>query len=150
MLTKDQQQQRKEKLQRRRNATPEQKERQASARRLSNGFRNLHRALIDRARDDYAALYGPPGSPYVLLELVKTHESFAWLRPMTEALVSLDEAIDQGAVVEERKSIEKLARMIAFEDPAFAGQYRIVLQMDPEVAIARAAIQAPLDEYLSS
>lgn len=149
MSTKEQQQ-RKEELQRRRNASPEQKERQATSRRLSGRFRDLHRALIDRARDDYAALYGPPGSPYELLELVKTHESFAWLRPMTEALVSLDEAIDQGAVEQERRFIEKLARMIAFENPTFAGQYRIVLQMDPEVAIARAALEKPLDEYLSS
>lgn len=150
MLTKDQQQQRKEELQRRRNVTPDQKERQAAVRGLSNRFRDLHRALIDRARDDFAAMYGPPGSPYALLELVKSHESFAWLRPMTEALVSLDEAIDQGATADERNSIETLASMISFENPVFAGQYRIVLQMDPEVAIARAAIQAPLDHYLSS
>lgn len=149
MLTKDQQN-RKEELLRRRNASPEQKERKAAARRLSNRFRDLHRALIDRARDDYAALYGPPGSPYALLELVKTHESFAWLRPMTEALVALDEAIDQGAAQEERDWIGKLARMISFEEPDFAAQYRVVLQMDPEVAIARAALQKPLDEYLSS
>jgi len=149
MLSKGQQQ-RKEELLRRRNASPEQKERQAAVRRLSNRFRDLHRALIDRARDDYAALYGPPGSPYALLELVKTHESFAWLRPMTEALVSLDEAIDQGSVQEERDWIGKLAKMISFANPAFAGQYRVVLQMDPEVAIARAALQKPLDDYLSA
>jgi len=149
MLTREQQQ-RKEELQRRRDASPQEKERQASVRRLSSRFRDLHRTLIDRARDDYAALYGPPGSPVALLDLIKSHESFFWLRPMTEALVNLDEAIDQGAAGEERNAIETLARLIAFENPAFAAQYRVNLQMDPEVAIARAALQRPLDEYLDS
>lgn len=149
MLTKEQQQ-RKEALQRRRDASPEEKKRQASVGRLSSRFRDLHRTLIDRARDDYSALYGPPGSPVALLDLIKSHESFMWLRPMTEALVSLDEAIDRGAAQDERQAIENLHRLISFENPIFASQYRVVLQMDPEVAIARAALQRPLDEYLAS
>jgi hypothetical protein len=62
-------------------------------RELRLGLLRLHKALLDAERADYERAYGQ-ASGGELLQLVINHEQFAWLRPVSELIVRIDEMLD--------------------------------------------------------
>jgi hypothetical protein len=63
--------------------------------RLVGGLRGLHRTLIDVAKRDYEAAHGPVAGPVALFRLAAADPSFAWLQPMTRAIVDLEETLER-------------------------------------------------------
>lgn len=103
----------------------------------------LHRALIDAARDEYAAGVAPVSGPTHLLQLLNEDPFFAWLKPLTSLIVDLDEMtrvdFDRAQVDAVVARIERLFGIEA--DIDFSTRYIPLLQRDVDVAIAHAAVR---------
>ena len=54
----------------------------------------LHKALVDSERISYEKTIGAIRSPNQFLQLLLTDPWFAWLQPLSQLIVSMDEALD--------------------------------------------------------
>src|SRR5689334_21799129 len=62
--------------------------------RIRSALLNLHKALIDSERVTYEQTMGRIKSPGHFLQLVTSDPWFAWLQPLSQLIVSMDEAQD--------------------------------------------------------
>lgn len=122
---------------------PERAELRAALRETWKQLLPLHRALIDSARDEYAASVAPLTGPTHLLQLLQEDPFFTWLKPLTSLIVDIDsmsrtdfERADVDGIV---KRVDHLFGTTA--DPDFTARYIPILQRDVDVAIAHAAIR---------
>jgi hypothetical protein len=122
--------------------TPERAALRDSLRIVSKALLPLHRALINAAREDYAFAYEPV-SPTQLLGLLGDDPFFAWLKPVTAAIVDIDEMARRDFERPDADGI--LARIDRLFGPApeeaFAEHYIPILQRDVDVAIGHAAVR---------
>src|SRR5215218_7955655 len=58
-----------------------------------HGLLRVHKALLDHVRTRYEAAHGPVNGPGALLQLVIHDAAFAWLRPISEFVVQIDEFV---------------------------------------------------------
>ena len=105
----------------------------------------LHKVLLDDARVAYEMDRGRVGSNASLLQLVINDPWFAWLHPISELIVTMDEALDAKAKVpltaEQAAALVKQvsALLVASETgEGFPRHYFDALQRDPEVVMAHA------------
>ena len=112
---------------------------------LARALLDLHKALLDLARIDYERAHGPVGNPLEVMRLVKEDASFAWLRPLWEAILEADAMLHAeeppadvalGAL---RGRIEAL--LSAGGPPKFWSVYEEMLQK-PEIVMAHARVRA--------
>jgi hypothetical protein len=54
----------------------------------------LHKALVDSERISYEQTMGPIQSPNHFLQLLMRDPWFVWLQPLSQLIVSMDEALD--------------------------------------------------------
>src|ERR1041385_6096631 len=54
----------------------------------------LHKALVDSERITYEKIVGAVQSPNHFLHLLTTDPWFAWLQPLSQLIVSIDESLD--------------------------------------------------------
>lgn len=101
----------------------------------------LHRALIDAARDEYAASIGPVGGPTQLLQLLNDDPFFAWLKPMTALIVEIDEVSRTDFDRAKLDDLVARARAVFAAEGAFSARYLPLLQRDVDATIAHAAIR---------
>ena len=102
----------------------------------------LHKVLLDRQHEAYERDYGPV-MPARLLQLVLTSEQFAWLRPLSDLMARIDEAVDDSET--SRTTVEGLFREVhgllrSNRQGAFETRYRDALQESPDVVIAHADV----------
>ena len=102
----------------------------------------LHKVLLDRQHEAYVRDYGPV-MPAQLLQLVLTSEQFAWLRPLSELMARIDEAVDDRET--SRTTVDGLFREVhgllrSNRQGAFETRYRDALQESPDVVIAHADV----------
>src|SRR5438552_1541295 len=55
---------------------------------------DLHKTLVDSERVTYEKTVGTIGSPNHFLQLLTNDPWFAWLHPVSQLIVSMDEALD--------------------------------------------------------
>lgn len=123
--------------------------------RLTAALRELHRALIERARRDYESEHLESLGAGRLVQLLATDPHFAWLRPLSELMVDLDMARDAGpALTDELSSAVRPAveHVIAISSTAntpdgFVEHYWWYVQDDPHVAMAHAALRQALASW---
>jgi hypothetical protein len=118
-----------------------------AARQRLSGLRlallDLHKALVDSERAGYERTFGAIPSPHHFFRLLLHDPWFAWLHPLSQLIVSLDEALDGRkplSAAEVEGLVEQCARLLA---PAENGQgygrhYFEALQRDPDVVLAHA------------
>jgi hypothetical protein len=126
---------------------------------LARALRDLHGALVARARTDYLRenQIGGDIRPGELLRLLTTDPHFDWLRSLSELMVEIDvihdraddaKALDElaGAV---RGAVEFLITAPAAGAPAtpFAQRYWPYVQDDPHVAMAHGAVKRALSTW---
>ena len=108
---------------------------------------HLHKALLDVERVGYERVHGRV-APADFLRVLIEDESFAWLKPMTAAIVRIDEWLDD----DERSPdvaqawLDEIARLLAPE-PAlhdFHSRYAALLQEHPEIVVAHGAVARAL------
>jgi hypothetical protein len=105
----------------------------------------LHKALVDSERNTYEKTMGKISSPNHFLKLLTTDPWFAWLKPMSQLIVSMDEALDMKEPPGD-DAVEALLKetrvMVAPSESGegFSRHYYEALQRDPNVIMAHAEV----------
>jgi len=105
----------------------------------------LHKALVDSERATYEQTMGTIPSPNHFLQLLTQDPWFAWLRPISQLIVSMDEALDMkeppgDAAVEALLKETKLLLAPSESGEGFSRHYFDALQRDPNVILAHAEV----------
>jgi hypothetical protein len=105
----------------------------------------LHKALIDSERVAYEKTVGQIQSPNHFLQLLTSDPWFAWLHPLSQLIVAMDEALDAeepltlakvDALVQQSKHM-----LVASETgEGFSGHYYEAMQRDPDVVLMHAEV----------
>ncbi|HEX8853718.1 MAG TPA: hypothetical protein VF754_09540 [Pyrinomonadaceae bacterium] len=99
----------------------------------------LHKLLLDEERERYEQAHGRVTSG-AMLQLVISHEQFAWLRSLSELIVRIDELLDaEEAVAQDARDLLAYTRRLltpSASDDSFARQYGAALQREPGVVLA--------------
>ncbi|HZO83744.1 MAG TPA: hypothetical protein VFC26_00900 [Verrucomicrobiae bacterium] len=112
---------------------------------LRDKLLDLHKAIIESERERYEQTVGPIQSPNHFLQLLTQDPWFAWLHPLSQLIVSIDEVLDEkepltdsiaDALREQTRSL-----LVAAENAeGFSGHYFVALQHDPNVVMTHAAV----------
>ena len=112
---------------------------------------NLHKALLDDARSAYEMDRGRIGSNANLLQLVISDPWFAWLHPLSEIVVRIDEMLQADAPATDadgKVMLEQVERLLTpgAETGHFAERYQEALQRQPAVIMAHAEVRRILKQ----
>ena len=77
---------------------PEPGHRDAHLDHIFRALLRLHKALLDDERVSYERVHGRIPSNGAFLQLVLGDAWFAWLRPLSQLMVKLDELVEEGEV----------------------------------------------------
>jgi hypothetical protein len=110
---------------------------------------HLHKALVDFERVNYEKTFGSIASPRALLKLLIQDSWFAWLHPLSELIVLIDEALDakEPFTPEIASNLTKQVRTLLIpteEGVSFGKHYFEALQADPDVVLAHAELRRKL------
>lgn len=108
---------------------------------VNGALRALHKLLIGTVRSDYERRHGPIGGPGALLHLLMEDPLFSWLRPMSQAMVEMDELSEAPGPLEPIRMAglrERIEGMIATD------RYLALLQSSPEIVMAHTALRKAL------
>jgi hypothetical protein len=121
----------------------------AAVRQTLQDFRDsllrLHKTLIDSEQIVYEANVGPIHSPHHFFQLLTNDPWFAWLRPVSQLIVAIDEGLD-GEEPLTCDSVDALINHAVFllipaeSEGDFADRYLAALQRDPKVVLAHAQV----------
>jgi hypothetical protein len=105
----------------------------------------LHKTLVDSERVTYEKTVGAIRSPNQFLQLLTTDPWFAWLQPISQLIVSMDEALDAKEPLTDKAvdAAVKEANLLLSPSESgegFARHYFDALQRDPDVVIAHADV----------
>jgi hypothetical protein len=109
-------------------------------RELRLGLLRLHKTLLDAERDAYERVHGQVTGGE-LLQLVINHEQFAWLHPISELIVRIDEMLDadEPATADDAEALLAGARVLLKPSEAgggFGQKYFAAIQREPDVVLA--------------
>jgi hypothetical protein len=113
--------------------------------RLRDALLSLHKTLVDSERVEYEKTIGKIQSPNHFLQLLTSDPWFAWLSPLSQLIVSVDEALDakEPLTVAGAEALAGQAhRMLVASESGdgFASHYFVALQRDPDVVLAHAEV----------
>ena len=112
---------------------------------LRNSLTALHKALVDSERIAYEQTFGTLESPNKFLQLLINDPWFAWLHPLSELVVFIDETLE----AEEPLTLDQIAKIInrsrdllktSEEGEGFPRSYFEALQREPDVVLAHADV----------
>jgi len=113
---------------------------------LREALLRLHKALVDSERISYEQNIGTIPSPNHFLQLLTNDPWFAWLHPVSELIVAMDEALDAKSQTPLTAELtdglvkQTAALLVASETgEGFTRHYFDALQRDPDVVMAHAA-----------
>ena len=106
---------------------------------------DLHKALIDSERAVYEADVGPVQSPHHFFQLLTNDPWFAWLRPISQLIVVIDEVLDAREALTNDNVDAVILESVFLLVPAkgegeFKSRYLAALQRDPAVVLAHAQV----------
>lgn len=105
----------------------------------------LHKALVESERVEYERTIGKIRSPNHFLQLLTTDPWFAWLSPLSQLIVSIDEALD----AEEKPTQDAVDALVSQTvhllmpsetGSGFSKHYFEAMQRDPDVVLAHGAV----------
>lgn len=112
---------------------------------LRHALLKLHKTLVDSERVGYEKTIGKIQSPNHFLQLLTGDPRFAWLHPLSQLIVAMDEVLDAEEPLTLAR-VEALVRqadvlLVASENAEeFSGHYYEALQRDPDVVLAHAEV----------
>jgi hypothetical protein len=112
---------------------------------LHSALVKLHKALLDSEKIEYEKNVGSIRSPNHFFQLLTSDPYFAWLRPISQLIVAIDETLDDKEKLT-NDSVDTLMRQSVFLlVPAqgtgdFPERYVAALQRDPRVILAHAQV----------
>jgi hypothetical protein len=112
---------------------------------LRQALLKLHKALVDSERVGYEKTIGKIQSPNHFLQLLTNDPWFAWLHPLSQLIVAMDEALDAeepltAAKVDTLAHQSKLLLVASENSDGFPGHYFNALQRDPDVVLTHAEV----------
>ena len=112
---------------------------------LRRALLNLHKVLIDSERVGYERTVGKVQSANRFLQLLTSDPWFAWLHPLSQLIVAMDEALDgreQLTVAAVDSLVRQSDRLIVPVEngEGFGRHYFEALQRDPDVVLAHAEV----------
>ena len=128
-----------------RDAGPEQEQIRTPLQELHSALLKLHKALLDSEKIVYEKSIGPIQSPNHFFQLLTNDPYFAWLRPISQLIVAIDETLDDKEPLT-NDSVDSLMRQAVFllvpaqSTGEFAERYVAALQRDPRVILAHAQV----------
>jgi hypothetical protein len=128
-----------------RRLTPEQEAIREPLEELHSALLKLHKALLDSEKILYEKNVGPIQSPNHFFQLLTSDPYFAWLRPISQLIVAIDETLDAkedltNASVDSLMSQSVFLLVPAQSTGEFAERYVAALQRDPRVILAHAQV----------
>lgn len=112
---------------------------------LREALLHLHKALVDSERISYEQNIGTIASPNHFLQLLTNDPWFAWLHPVSELIIAMDEALDAKSktpLTDELASalVKRTAILLVATETGegFPRHYFDALQRDPDVVMAHA------------
>jgi hypothetical protein len=101
---------------------------------------HLHKTLLDWERSAYERVHGRT-TGHALLQAILTDPQFAWLRPLSELIVRIDEMLESEApdVPDDMGVIVAQARALVSpgeQDSSYAQRYHTALQDHPDAVFA--------------
>jgi hypothetical protein len=126
-----------------------------SERRLLTDLRRallpLHKTLLEWERKTYEREHGRKMGGGELLQIIMTAPQFAWLHPISEVIVRIDEALDEEApdtTVDVDAILTQTRRLVAPDqtEKPYAERYLTALQEVPDVVVAHGKVTAILKE----
>ena len=112
---------------------------------LRDALLELHKALVQMERASYENTFGSIQSPYEFLRLLTGDPWFAWLRPMSQLIVAMDEATGgkeplTDPAVEAFVNQTRLLLVASEGGEENSRHYFEALQRDPDVVLAHAEV----------
>ena len=107
------------------------------------GLLALHKVLLDFQRIRYERTHGRVETAGSFLQLAIHDPQFAWLRPISELVVQIDELLvsdEPGAEVDADTVMDQARKLLRADEQGddFQRQYHRALQDSPEVVMAHA------------
>ncbi|MFO1497864.1 MAG: hypothetical protein U1G07_05630 [Verrucomicrobiota bacterium] len=105
----------------------------------------LHKTLIESEKVEYEKMMGKIPSPNHFLQLLINDPWFVWLSPLSQLIVSFDEALDGKEPLTQPLAdslLEQTGRLLVASEtgPEFSKHYHEALQRDPDVVMAQGEI----------
>ena len=112
---------------------------------LRNALLALHKTLVDSERVSYEQTIGTIPSPNHFLRLLTSDPWFAWLHPLSQLIVAMDEALDKKepltmANVDALVNQTRLLLVVSESGDGFSKHYFDALQREPDVVLAHAEV----------
>ncbi len=116
--------------------------------RIASAARTLHKALIDVTQREYEKTHGRVTNPYALFSLVANDPAFAWLQPMTRAIVEVEDlagrVMPTPGEADVKEARTKLQQLLGSAGQPFADRYHALIQGSPDVAVEDGRFHAAL------
>jgi hypothetical protein len=116
---------------------------------LRRAVLQLHKTLLDWERTAYERTHGRT-APGELLKVIVSDPQFAWLRPMSELIVRIDEGLEIDALEGPQIDIDwTLSQVRTFVSPdetgtPYAQRYHAALQEYPDAVLAHGGVREVL------
>ena len=128
-----------------RQSDPEQEAIRQRLQELHSALLKLHKALLDSEKIVYEKSVGPIKSPNHFFQLLTNDPYFAWLRPISQLIVAIDETLDAQEPLTNANVDSLMSQSVFLLLPAqstgdFAERYVAALQRDPRVILAHAQV----------
>ena len=110
---------------------------------VRDGLVHLHKQVIESERVPYERAHRPIASSGEFLRIVLHDEWFAWLHPLSELIVAIDQALAEEDPVTESIAaalIERTRLLLTHGGPVFGPRYREALQQHPSVLVAHGQV----------
>jgi hypothetical protein len=100
---------------------------------------------MESERIGYEQTFGKISSPFLFLKLLTEDPWFAWLRPVSQLIAAMDEALDAKVpltlAAADALVLQTKTMLVPTEGgEGFAQHYDEALQRDPDVVFAHAAV----------
>jgi hypothetical protein len=120
-------------------------------RQLRTALLRLHKALLDSERIVYEQLYGRIQTNGQFFQLVIEHDWFNWLRPISQFIVQIDEAVSAKEPMTLQQAKELLRQAKTLLQPSQEGsssqqRYYSAIQRDPDIALMHAEVSKLLKD----
>lgn len=115
---------------------------------LRHALLALHKILLDHQKHKYESTHQKVASTGQYFELVTNHRDFAWLKTLSELIVSLDIFLEGKDEKNQQPEdlITYIKKLLSSTEPRneFAEKYRAAIKGDPAVALAHAGVMQKL------
>ena len=102
----------------------------------------LHKTLLEQVRSEYEKEHGRVETSGALLQLVIGDPTFAWLRPLSQLIVTID-GLEADATV---KTVRAMVQNLVEKDEKFAEPYQQRLQGSPDLIALQGQVNHALAE----